>query len=562
EKTKASPEDPGNGKIPEQDEKSDEPGTAEMAEGRSMESGSEENPEAEGLSREDAKREVKAGEFPVAGIGASAGGLPALEAFFGAVPADSGIAYVVITHTDPEHESLLPGLLKKRSKMPVRLIQDGMAAEPDAVYLPPSNRDPLLKGRVFRLQERPGKSEVHMPVDLFLKSLAAECGEAAAGIILSGTGTDGTLGIRLIKERAGLTVAQAPDSARHAGMPNSAIGSGLVDYVLPPREMPERLVQYFKHPAAFRKEPGKEGKKEPDPLHLILAFLNKHTRQDFSLYKENTLVRRIERRMTVIRARDASDYLKLLNENPHEARTLFQELLIGVTSFFRDPEAFGFLKEQVLPELVSQEDAGPLRVWIPGCSTGEEGYSVAMILQECEEETSSSREVQIYATDIDAEAIRNAREGLYLENISSDVGPERLKRFFLKEGTHYRVKPALREKLVFSEQNILYDPPFSKLDLLVCRNLLIYLKPEAQNRLIPLFHYSLRSGGVLFLGSSESVGRFHDLFPAVNRHYSVFQKKNHLLRPAVDFLPPRMRAARPGLESKEGRALEHPASNV
>ncbi len=564
--------DSGSAKHPEQDraeqeeertlqeKESEGPEAIESKapEGRSGGSEDEKEPGTEGLS----PKVTKEGDFPVVGLGASAGGLEALEAFFGAVPADSGLAYVVISHTNPEHKSMLPDLLRKKAKLPVKVIEEGTAAEPDTVYLPPSDRDPILKGRVFHLGKRPAKSEMHLPVDLFLKHLAADRGELAAGIILSGTGTDGTQGIRLIKEKAGLVMAQSPDSARHAGMPKSAIESGLVDYVLPPAEMPEHLVQYFKQPVILRKEPGDEEKKEPDPIHLILAFLGRRTRQDFSLYKENTLIRRIERRMTIMRIGKAPDYFKLLNENPGEVRTLFQELLIGVTSFFRDPEAFAFLKDKVLPDIISQQDRGPLRAWIPGCATGEEAYSVAIILQESLEEMNSPREVQIFATDIDPKAIQKARQGSYLENIVSDVSPERLKRFFSKEGSQYRIRSAIREGLVFAEQNILADPPFSNVDLLVCRNLLIYLKPDAQNKVIPLFHHALRDDGVLFLGASESVGRFHDLFPIVNKHYSIYRKKNHLLRSPIDFPPAGKRFERTAPEPKGGARLEHPAPSI
>jgi len=474
-------------------------------------------------------------EFPVVGIGASAGGLPALEAFFDALPTENDLAFVVITHTDPSHESLLPGLISKKSKAPVKIIEDGMAVEPNTVYLPPSNRDAVLERKVFHLKDRPPKAEIHMPVDLFLRHLAQDLGELAGGIILSGTGTDGTQGLRLIKEKAGVTVVQSPDSARHGGMPKSAIETGLVDYVLAPSEMPKRLIQYFKHPAAIQHKPEDKDKKEPDPLRQILAFLANRTRHDFSQYKENTVIRRIERRMTVTRSRSSSEYLKLLNRDRGEARSLFQDLLIGVTNFFRDPETFDFLKKQVVPELISKKGREGLRVWVPGCATGEEAYSVAIILNECLEERDFLSGIQVFGTDIDPRAIEKARQGTYVQNIVSDVSPERLKRYFTLEDSRYRVKPDIRDQVVFAEQNILSDPPFSKLDLLVCRNLLIYLKPKAQNRLVPLFHYSLRDGGILFLGTSEGVGRFHDFFEPLSKQFSIYRKRNHVIRPQVDF---------------------------
>jgi two-component system CheB/CheR fusion protein len=315
----------------------------ELGAPEAAESTPRERPIAEGeQAKEPEARErihgvMKEGEFPIVAIGASAGGLQALEAFFGALPADSGLGFVVITHTAPEHKSMLPELIRRKSRIPVKLIEDGMTPEPDTVYLSPSDRDAFLERRAFRLRERPARAEIHMPVDLFLKHLAEDRGEFSACAILSGTGTDGTLGLRLIKEKAGVAVAQRPDSARHTGMPQSAIETGLVDYVLPPAEMPERLVQYFRHPAAMRSRDEGGNKKEPDALRRILNFLANRTRHDFSHYKENTLIRRIERRMTITRSRKAFDYLELLQREPEEVRTLFQDLLIGVTNFFRDP---------------------------------------------------------------------------------------------------------------------------------------------------------------------------------------------------------------------------------
>jgi len=495
------------------------------------ETGDQEAPEAE----EPAAGAMEGGRFPVVGIGASAGGLEALESLFDAVPQDCDMAFVVVTHTHPENHSMLPELIRRKSKIPVNVIEDGMALEPGAAYLPPSDRDPVLEGGVFSLRARPGKSEMHMPVDLFLKYLAEAYGERAAGVILSGTGTDGTQGIRTIKEKAGLAVAQSPDSARHRGMPQSAIETGLVDYVLAAPEIPRRLIEYFKHPADMRFEIGKKGAKEPEPLRRILAFLASRTRHDFSFYKENTLIRRIERRMTVNRSRNALDYLDLLHREPEELRLLFQDLLIGVTSFFRDPEAFEMLRKEVLPGLVSRSENEALRVWIPGCATGEEAYSVAILFLECLQEEDSPRELQVFGTDIDARAIEKARHGTYVQNIVSDVSPERLKRFFTKEDSRFRLKSDIRERVVFAEQNVLADPPFSNLDLLVCRNLLIYLKPEAQKRLIPLFHYALKEDGVLFLGSSEGVGRHSDLFEPLIKQHSIYRKKNHVVHPEVRF---------------------------
>jgi two-component system CheB/CheR fusion protein len=477
----------------------------------------------------------KEGEFPVLCIGASAGGLQALEAFFAEVPAESGMAFVVITHTDPEHISMLPDIIQKKSRVAVQLIEEGVPVEPDKIFIPPSDRDPIIEDGIFRLKKRPDKGRIHMPIDLFCKNLANGYDAMAGCIILSGTGTDGSQGIRLIKEKAGLVIAQ-DHSARHMGMPESAIDTGLVDLVLNPSDMPGQLIEYYKHPVSIKDRPEQKGIKEPDPLRRILSLLANRTRHDFSLYKKSTLVRRIERRMTITHCKDASDYLKFLHHNPGEARALFQDMLIGVTSFFRDPEVFAFLKENVLPELIGRSpDGAPIRVWIPGCATGEEAFSVAILILECLEENNLNRQMQIFATDIDPRAIEKARQGAYPQNIAADIGEQRLKQFFKLAGDIYHVKSEIREPIVFAEQNLLRDPPFSNLDLLVCRNLLIYLKPEAQNKLLPLFHYTLKKEGILFLGTSESVGRFPELFQPVNKSFSIFQKKESFIRPQVEF---------------------------
>jgi two-component system CheB/CheR fusion protein len=478
---------------------------------------------------------VPEGQFPVICVGASAGGLQALEAFFAALPAGSGLAFVVIMHTDPEHTSMLPEIIGRKTRESVALIEDGMPVEVNTVYIPPSDRDPVIARGAFHLKKRPGKSVVHMPIDLFCKHLAQARGESAGCVILSGTGTDGTQGVRLIKEKSGLVVAQ-DQSARHSGMPSSAIDTGLVDYVLNPSDMPERLIEYFRHPVHIGIPAERKDKKEPDPLNRIISVLANYTRHDFSLYKKSTIVRRIERRMTVTRCKDTSEYLAFLHRNPDEPRALFQDLLIGVTSFFRDPEVFAYLKQTVLPDLIARSHNGAtLRVWIPGCSTGEEAFSVAITILECLEEKKKNRQLQVFATDIDAKAIEKARQGAYPQNIAADVSQERLKRFFTNEGDQYRIIAEIREPVVFAEQNVLRDPPFSNLDLLVCRNLLIYLKPEAQNKLLPLFHYTLKKEGILFLGTSENVGRFPELFQPLNKSFSIYRKKESLIRPQIEF---------------------------
>ena len=478
----------------------------------------------------------KPGTFPVVGIGASAGGIEALESFFENVPEQGGLAFVVITHTDPKHASLLPSIVRRKTKISVKQVEEGMRLEVDTVYLPPSDRDPVIEKETFRLNKRPEKQVMHMPVDRFFRSLAEARGERAAGVILSGTGTDGTHGLRAVKEKSGLGMVQEPETAKHGGMPTSAIEAGLADYRLAPSEMPRQLIDYFRKAPAIRPVPDKKGTKGGEPPNQILAFLANRTRHDFSQYKNGTLSRRIARRIAVTRCRDAAEYLRFLHRDSGEVRNLFQDLLIGVTNFFRDPEAWNFLEKKAIEGLIRNRKATEsLRVWVPGCATGEEAFTVAIVVKESMDACNVSRNVQVFGTDIDSKAIEKARSGQYLQNIAADVNPDRLKRFFVKEGDHYRVKREVRETVVFAEQNILRDPPFSDLDLLVCRNLLIYLTAEAQSRLIPLFHYTLKKGGVLFLGNSETVGRHAELFEPLSKTYSIYRKKETTMRPPITF---------------------------
>jgi two-component system, chemotaxis family, CheB/CheR fusion protein len=464
--------------------------------------------------------------FPVVGIGASAGGLEALEQFISGLPDKSGIAFVIVTHTHPDHPTRMPELLRRNSGVTFVLIEDKMTVETDTVYIPPSDKDAIIENGVLRLQKRSSRSHVHMPIDIFLRSLAEERGDKAGCVILSGTGTDGTGGLRLIKENVGIAVAQDPTSARHGGMPASAIETGMVDYILTPQEMANQLIAYFRHPVVRKTEIQKNGKSS-EHLSKVLTFLAERTDHDFSQYKKSTVGRRIERRMGVTHSRSIKDYLAFLHDNPDETHMLFQDLLIGVTNFFRDPEVFTFVEEEVLQKLLSQvEDNENFRVWVTGCSTGEEAYSVAIIIKEAMQKLGINRSLQIFATDIDANAIHKARQGVYPKNIAADVSKTRLDTFFIEEENHFRVNKKIRELIVFAEQNVLRDPSFMHLDMLVCRNLLIYLEPAAQNKLIPLFHYNLKPGGILFLGTSEHPGRFEDLFTPIHKRFSIYKKRD------------------------------------
>ena len=437
--------------------------------------------------------------FLIVGLGVSAGGLEALEKFLAHVPADCGIGFVVVTHQHPGHTSLLPELLGKCTRMPVKLARDGAAVEPNTVYLSlPDGYLAMLHG-TLHIMEPDETGLLRLPIDYFFRSLAEDQKEKAIGIVLSGTGTDGTLGLKAIKGAAGMTMAQEPDSAKYSGMPGSAIATGLVDCILPVERLPQRLIAYTQGPylAALKLEAGEEGLSEP--MQKILVLLRTRTGHDFSNYKTNTIRRRIERRINVHQLSGPQQYQRLLQENPHELDLLFRELLIGVTNFFRDADAFDALAKTVIPKLLaSHADNVPVRAWSAGCASGEEAYSLAMSLQEGMDKLKKHFPVQVFGTDLDNEAIDVARLGLYPDGIARDVRPQRLARFFVKEDGGYRIKKEIREMVVFAPQNVLKDPPFTKLDLVACRNLLIYVKPAAQERLLSLFHYALKPAGFSF----------------------------------------------------------------
>jgi two-component system, chemotaxis family, CheB/CheR fusion protein len=466
--------------------------------------------------------------FPIVGIGSSAGGLEALESFFKAMPSDSGAAFVLVVHLDPTHVSILPELLQKHTKMTVLQIQDGMKVEPNSVYVIPPNKALSLLNGVLQLMEPAQPRGANLPIDTFFRSLAQDQGASAICVILSGTGTDGTLGLKAIKGETGMVMVQSRDSAKYDGMPRSAIASGLADYVLPASEMPKQLVKYVRH-MARRAAPAitPATGKVPNALQKIFVVLRARTNHDFSLYKKSTICRRIERRMGIHQIDDISDYVRYLQESEREAQALFRELLIGVTSFFRDPQAFEALKNKVLLKaLQGKPPEYTLRAWVPGCSSGEEAYSIAILLKECMEETNRHVNVQIFGTDIDDDAIGIARAGVYPGSIVADLGAERLKRHFSKEDNgQYRIRKSIREMLVFATQDMIKDPPFTKLDLLACRNLLIYLGPELQKRLLPIFHYSLLPDGALFLGTSETIGQNTDLFAMLDKRWKLFRRK-------------------------------------
>ena len=466
---------------------------------------------------------------PIVGIGASAGGLAALKNLFEALPNDSGAAFVVIQHLDPKHESLTAEILTRSTTMPAVQVVDGMTVQANHVYVIPPNTYLTLDGHSIKLNKPVLHHGLRMPIDTFFWSLAEQHEDRAIAIIVSGTGSDGTLGIRAIKGSGGLVLAQSPDSADYEGMPSSAIATGLVDFTCLVKEMPAHIKHFLQHPHIIKQIDTKRDagipKDEKSQLSDILAFVKNHTGHDFRDYKLGTLGRRIARRMAFHHLKTMPDYLSFMRKNEDEANLLFKDLLISVTAFFRDPEAFPTLEQKVIiPLVASKHDDQTIRVWIPGCATGEEAYSIAMLLVEHLEKTNKHCSIQIFASDIDETALSYGRTGLYPENIAASVSEERLDRFFSKEDNSYRIKKSLRELVTFANQNLISDPPFSNIDLISCRNLLIYLSAEVQSKVLALFHFALRENGNLFLGHSETSNQQDSLFKPLSKKWRIYQR--------------------------------------
>jgi two-component system CheB/CheR fusion protein len=507
--------------------------------------------------------------FPIVGIGASAGGLEALEAFLRHVPEKSGMAFVVIQHLDPTHKGAMVELLQRATAMHVVQVEDRQTVEPDCVYVIPPNKDMSILQGILHLLPQASPRGLNLPIDYFFRSLAQDRQEGSIGVVLSGMGSDGTLGLRAIKEKAGATFVQSLTSAKFEGMPRSVIDSGLADVVAPAEELPAKIVAYHRHAPYIAKPEVDLEERHQSALEKVFILLRNQCGNDFSLYKRSTVQRRIERRMGLHQIDKIGNYVRYLRENPRETELLFKELLIGVTSFFRDPETWEYMRAHVLPELLhSHAKGGVMRAWVPACSTGEEAYSLAMVLSEAMEDAKSSRNLsfQIFATDLDREAIDKARLGSYPANIVADVSPDRLRRFFVQDETGYRVRKEIRETVVFAPQNIITDPPFTKLDILSCRNLLIYLSAELQKRLVPLFHYALNPGGLLFLGSAETVGSFSSLFGTFDAKTRLYRRLETAVgAPPVEF--PSSFVAREGVarETDGGEApdvVRGPAPNL
>ncbi|HWD15255.1 MAG TPA: chemotaxis protein CheB [Casimicrobiaceae bacterium] len=466
----------------------------------------------------------------VVGLGASAGGLAPLIEFFERVPVDSGIAFVVVVHLSPEHQSRLPELLQQATKMPVHAVKDSVHIHRGHIYvIAPKSQLRIFDGKLESTE--PARRHGTMTIDVFLETLAAAHEHRAVGIILSGTGSDGTLGVRAIKARGGITLAQAPEEAEYDGMPRSAIASGVVDFVLPVRDMPERIVTLWRNAQTIRM-PDLPDRPTPEDAVVeaeeavrdVLATLRTRTGHDFSQYKRATLMRRLERRLQVNQLRSVVQYRDYINEHPGEAQALLRDLLISVTWFFRDPLAWQALEQHVIPDIVAGSSSS-VRIWVVGCATGEEVYTLAMLLQEKLDGMADPPVVNLFATDIDEEALAFARAGLYPESIAEQVAPERLRRFFTRESGSYRVQKQLREMVMFAAHNVIQDAPFSRLDLVCCRNLLIYLTRHLQTKVLDLLHFALRADGYLFLGMSESVEDGHDGFTAIDKTNRIFAQQ-------------------------------------
>ena len=479
--------------------------------------------------------------FPIVGIGACAGGLVALEQFLSHVPLNSGLAFVIVQHHDPYQERMLVELLQCHTPMPVAEAQDQMQVEPDHVYVIPPDYDLSLLQGALHLLEPPEPRGLRFPIDFFFRSLADERQQNSIGIVLSGTGSDGTQGLRAIREMAGACFVQAPASAQFDSMPRSAIDAGVADVVAAAEELPDKILAYAgcAQLGLSTKTPEAPDLNEVGFLDKVIVLLRTHTGHDFSLYKKSTIARRIERRMGLHQLIRLADYLRYLRETPQESELLFNELLIGVTCFFRDAGVWEQLKTEIIPELLaSHPDGAALRAWIPGCSTGEEAYSLAMVFKEALETVHPSQRfsLQIFASDLDKEAIAIGRAGIYPRTIEADVSEKRRNRFFVEDVGGYRVCNEIRERVIFAEQNIIADPPFTKINLLSCRNLLIYLESALQAKLMQLFHYSLNPGGFLVLGSVESIGTATTLFSQLPGKSRIYRRLDTAIRmPPVDF---------------------------
>jgi two-component system CheB/CheR fusion protein len=466
-------------------------------------------------------------DFPVVGIGASAGGLEALQDFFQKMPLNPGAAFIVIQHLSPDYKSLMDELLARYTKLKIMKVEDGMQVEINCIYLiPPKMNMTIFHGKLM-LIEQSSERTLNLPIDIFFRSLAKDQERNAIGIILSGTGSDGTLGIRAIKEGGGIIMVQDDKSAKFDGMPKSSINTGIVDFILPPTKLAEALVSYIKHPFISKSEQIEEQiSQDENQLSKVISILRESSGVDFSNYKENTIIRRLEKRISINRFELINDYVKFLHNNKRESHILFNEMLIGVTKFFRDEMAFEALSEKVLENILLNKKKSSIRIWVTACSTGEEAYTTAILLKEIMGQHKIHKDVKIFATDIDENSLEFAGTGHYPESIASDVSPLLLSKYFSRKQDGYFVNESIRSMIIFAKHNILSDPPFSKLDLITCRNLLIYLKTDVQQRILSMFYHALAEDSFLFLGSSESLGNLTDGFTVVDTKAKIYKYKH------------------------------------
>jgi two-component system, chemotaxis family, CheB/CheR fusion protein len=477
-------------------------------------------------------------QFLVAAIGASAGGIEAFTELLRNLAPDTGMAFVLIQHLDPKHHSILTELLSKESKMPVREVTNGMRLVPNNVYVIPPNASMSVADHSLRLRPREDAPRPQMPIDQFMRSLAEQQGNRAIGVILSGSGSDGTLGLAEIQAQGGVTFAQEEATAKYDGMPRSAIAGGCVDYVLPPKRIASELARIAQHPYVAPPSPGGRDLLTAGDVGLsnIFQLLRRNTGVDFTHYRQTTILRRIQRRMVVHKLDKLEDYVRYVQTNPPEIKALYQDMLINVTSFFRNPAVFDAMKTEVFPKLLkSRSQDTAVRIWTPGCASGEETYSVAIALLETLGDRASQTPIQMFGSDVSETSIAKARAGLYPENIQGDVSPERLRRFFTRTEAGYRISKSIRDMCIFAQHNVLNDPPFSQMDIICCRNLLIYLEPVLQSKVISLFHYAAKPIGFLILGTSEGVGSVGNLFATEDRTFKIFSKRASAVRQPVTF---------------------------
>jgi two-component system CheB/CheR fusion protein len=484
----------------------------------------------------------------IVGIGASAGGLEAIEIFFKNMPPNSNLAFVVVQHLSPDYKSLMVELLTKKTEMPVHRAEDGMEALAGNVYLiPPKKNLTIFHGKLL-LNDKLNNHGVNLPIDIFLRSLAEDLGERAIAVILSGSGSDGARGVRAIKETGGMVMAQSEESAKFDGMPRAAAATGAADYILPPEAMPAQLLAFVAHPYVSGEKNANLMLQDADGMTSLFSILREKTKVDFTFYKPSTITRRIERRMSVNQIGDFEEYVRYLQSNPGEVMPLYRDLLIGVTNFFRDPEAMGELEERWLPELFTRISNREIRFWVAGCSTGEEAYTLAILAKEVMEKLSVSRDLKIFATDIDRDAIATASAGVYPDGIIGDLPPRITGKYFYHKEEKLQVARHLREMVVFAQHNLLKDPPFTNIDLVSCRNLLIYLQPVLQRKAFEMFNFSLNPEGLLFLGASESTGEMSDYFETLHQKCKIFRSKGRSHPPQRDF----------ELRSKDGACPSQP----